>query len=59
MAKMTMSVELDRDELIKLITEYCLEKAGRPQGSSSTEFAIDQGGDVEGVVVTFNGVPKK
>jgi len=60
MAKLTLCVELDREELVKVLTDYCLDKAGRPQGSSAVEFLVDpQGSAVAGARVTFNGAVTK
>lgn len=60
MAKLKLQVEIDREELVNLITDYALEKAGRPQGSSSVEFLFHEAAPaVVGCVVSFNGTPAK
>lgn len=63
MAKISLAVTLERVEVDKLITDYALEKAGRPQGSSKVVyvFASSKGfdGEMESATVTFNGVVPK
>jgi hypothetical protein len=56
--KVTMNVQLDREEVCKVLTDYALEKCGRPQGASVVSFQKDET-EVTGATVSFNGVPAK
>ena len=54
--KLRTEVEISREEIVTILTEQALEKAGRHQGASTVRFLVDgDGHEIIAAVITFNG----